>query len=194
MKKCIVKVSVSVIAGMFFLLMFATIGSAQDADWYDVATGMPPVAMGANIYTTGNVAIGIAPPIVVNTLDVAGNVGVGTAYAGNPGAPWIVPPNGMIIEGTNGRQGGGGVGIGNPIPSQPGPFAFPACQLHVDLEDPGGGQPLVQNTIYEVGRIGVTNAMSQPAGLTDYAISFGVYDDVGYPVIQAFDQVYGDPN
>lgn len=34
------------------------VGTVEDADWYDVSTGAPPVSMGQNIYTTGQVGIG----------------------------------------------------------------------------------------------------------------------------------------
>lgn len=48
------------------------VGTVGDSDWYDTATNAPPTVMGQDIYTTGNVAIGLTTP--EEELHIDGNI------------------------------------------------------------------------------------------------------------------------
>ena len=78
-------------------------GTGDDDDWFDVGNpGFPPTDINADIYTFGNVGIGLSAP--VNNLDVLGSVAIGDAFAGFSTAPL----NGLIVDGN--------VGIGVSVP------------------------------------------------------------------------------
>ena len=126
------RVSIIISIGMLLFLLLTNVSGSVSAQW---------TSGGGITSTTDNVGIGIATP--TNKLDVAGNMAIGVAYAGSA-IP--APSNGLLIEGTSGPPPtGGGVGIGVPVTTG---IGFPAGQLHVDLPNPNGAQPLSSNTIY----------------------------------------------
>ncbi len=170
-KKLIRRISVLVGLGtVLALLMVSSVSAIDPFDW----------SFGGNAFPGGTTqAVGTT---------TADDLMIVTGQPGVPGGTQRI-----LIDGITGT---GHVGIGNPLAPLPPGWTFPSVRLHVHETPPA----LANGNIYEVGRIGVTNAPSTP-NPTDYAIAFGVFDDPtrvntqADPVIQGFDQAqWNNPN